>query len=111
LLVAFEQDCGWSAVAGRDPASLLTKYASRMPMLHIKDFLPLAAGATSAAERHSTELGNGEIDYEPILVAAAAAGVEHYFIEQEDPFTKLTPLEAARVNYGTLAGWLTGGAV
>lgn len=103
-LVVFEQDCGWTAVAGKDPVALLTKHASRMPLLHIKDFLPLAAGQTSAAMRRSTELGNGEIDYAPIL--AAAAGVEQYFVEQEDPFTNLTPLEAARANYGTLAEWL-----
>ncbi len=106
-LVAFEQDCGWSAVAGKDPTALLTQHASRMPLLHIKDFLPLAAGQTAAAQRRSTELGNGEVDYEPILVAAAAAGVEQYFVEQEDPFTNLTPLEAARANYTTLAAWLS----
>lgn len=106
-LVVFEQDCGWSAVAGQDPTLLLTKYASRTPLLHIKDFLPLAAGEAATAQRRSTELGNGEIDYAPILAAAAAAGVEQYFVEQEDPFTNLTPLEAARANYGTLAAWLS----
>jgi sugar phosphate isomerase/epimerase len=106
MLVAFEQDCGWTAVAGKDPTAYLVKYASRMPLLHIKDFLPLPAGVSSAAERRSTELGNGEIDYAPILAAAAAAGVEQYFVEQEDPFTSLMPLDAARTNYGVLADWL-----
>jgi sugar phosphate isomerase/epimerase len=105
-LVVFEQDCGWTAVAGKNPAALLAQHASRMPLLHIKDFLPLAAGAKSAAQRRSTELGKGEIDYAPILAAAASADVEHYFVEQEDPFTNLTPLEAARANYATLAQWL-----
>jgi sugar phosphate isomerase/epimerase len=104
-LVAFEQDCGWSAVAGKDPTALLTQYANRMPLLHIKDFLPLGAGESADAQRRSTELGRGEIDYAPILAAAAAAGVEQYFIEQEDPFTNLAPLDAARANYATLAEW------
>lgn len=104
-LVAFEIDCGWMAVAGHDPVAWLDRLGARFPLLHIKDFLP-APPQGGPADRHSTELGNGVIAYAPILAAAARAGVAHYLIEQEDPFTRLTPLEAARANYAYLTGLL-----
>ncbi len=104
-LVVFEIDCGWAAVAGQDSVAYLGRVGARVPMLHIKDFHAAGPNDTQA-DRHSTELGNGVVDYVPILAAAANSGVEYYLVEQEDPFTTLMPLEAARANYTTLASWL-----
>jgi len=49
-----------------------------------------------------SELGRGTVDYKPILAAAKRAGIKHYFAEQEGPFSRMSSLEAARVNYDYL---------
>ena len=49
-------------------------------------------------QRRSTELGNGVIDYIPILKTAKAIGINHIYIEQEPPFTTLQPMAAAKAN-------------
>jgi sugar phosphate isomerase/epimerase len=92
-LVTFEMDCGWVAVAGYDPAEYLTKYPTRISMLHVKDF-DLKKGREHPK---STELGHGTIDYVPIFEAAKKGGhLTHYFVEQEE--FDMPPLEAIKVD-------------
>ena len=68
-LVTFEMDCGWVSVAGYNPVEFLTKYPTRISMLHVKDF-DLKKGTEHV---QSTELGHGTIDYRPIFEAAKRA--------------------------------------
>jgi sugar phosphate isomerase/epimerase len=99
-LVQFEIDCGWMVVGGRNPIDYFKRYPGRFPMIHVKDFLPLPdpfAGASGAPP--GAELGHGIIDYRPIFAAAEKAGLKHYFVEQEGPFTRMSQLEAARQAY------------
>lgn len=101
-LVQFEIDCGWMVVGGRSPIDYFRRHPGRFPMIHVKDFLPAArtVGTTgSTAEYPGAELGHGMIDYRPIFVAAEQAGLKHYFVEQEGPFTRMSQLEAARQAY------------
>jgi sugar phosphate isomerase/epimerase len=81
--VNMELDCGWAAIAGQNPADLLTRHADRIKMLHVKDF-KMTAATTPATAPHSTEMGHGTIDYRPIFEAAAKAHIEHAFVEQEE---------------------------
>ena len=102
-LVKFEIDCGWMIAAGYDPLVYFQKYPNRFPLIHVKDFKPVPAGSkVSPALRVGTELGRGSIDYRPILAAAEKAGLKHYFAEQEGPFDKVSPLDAARVSFDYL---------
>ena len=94
-LVKFEVDCGWMIFAGRDPVEYFGKYPQRFPMIHVKDFLPRASGDTGMK---GAELGHGTVDYKPIFAAGAKAGLQHYFVEQEGPFARMSPLEAAKVD-------------
>jgi sugar phosphate isomerase/epimerase len=100
-LVKFEIDCGWMTLGGRDPRSYFRRYPHRFPMIHVKDFLPVAAGprASGAPAHPGAELGHGMIDYRPILSAAERAGLKHYFVEQEGPFSRMSQLDAARQGY------------
>lgn len=100
-LVKFELDCGWAMVSGYDPIDYFKRHPGRFPLIHAKDFAAAdsATAGFSPAVRKGVELGDGSIDYKPILVAAKAAGVEHYLVEQEEPFERMTQLEAAKVNY------------
>lgn len=92
-LVTFEMDCGWVSVAGYNPVEFLTKYPTRISMLHVKDF-DLKKGTEHV---QSTELGHGTIDYRPIFEAAKRGGhITHYFVEQEE--FDMSPLEAIKID-------------
>ena len=94
-LVKFEVDCGWMIFAGHDPVEYFGKYPQRIPLIHVKDFLPRTSGDTGMK---GAELGHGTVDYKPIFAAGAKAGLQHYFVEQEGPFARMSPLEAAKVD-------------
>lgn len=100
-LVKFEIDCGWMIFAGRNPVDYFKKHPNRFPMIHVKDFLPAQGSppAGGAREMLGAELGRGVVDYKPIFAAAATAGLRHYFVEQEGPFSRMNQLQAARVDY------------
>jgi sugar phosphate isomerase/epimerase len=81
----------------------LRKHPHRFPLIHVKDFAPVAKGEKVAAGRRvGTELGHGFIDYGPIFAAAKGAGLKYYFAEQEGAFDRMSELEAARVAYQDL---------
>jgi sugar phosphate isomerase/epimerase len=100
-VVKFEADCGWMCAAGRDPVDFFERYPNRYRMIHVKDFIkgPPTTNLAGADRPTGTELGRGFIDYKRIFAATRAAGVEYYFSEQEPPFTDMTPLAAAKVDY------------
>lgn len=101
-LVKLELDCGWMVAAGRNPVDYFKRYPNRYRMIHIKDFVRTAKPSTSLEHSEvpqGTVLGTGYIKYKPILAAAKAAGVEHFFIEQEPPFVGTTAIEAATKDY------------
>ncbi|HXI77397.1 MAG TPA: sugar phosphate isomerase/epimerase [Steroidobacteraceae bacterium] len=104
-LVKFEIDCGWMIFAGRNPIDYFNKHPNRFPMIHVKDFLgsrDTGKTAGGATEMLGAELGRGQIDYRPIFAAAKRAGLRHYFVEQEGPFSRMNQLRAARVDYDYL---------
>lgn len=102
--VKFEMDCGWVSAAGYSPVTLLQKYPERIRMLHIKAFeaAPPNLNLVGPDAPKPTELGRGKPDYGPIFAAAKKAHIEQYYIEQEPPFTKMTALEAIKVDYDYL---------
>jgi len=85
--VSFEMDIMWTFHGGGDPAKLLARYPGRWKMLHLKDIrkgIPNdLTGGTST--NNDVALGTGQLDIPGILRAAKAAGIEHYFIEDESP--------------------------
>ena len=101
-LVQFELDCGWMVTAGANPADYFRKFPKRYRVIHVKDF-PASTKVTTEmggpGMPHPTQLGEGHIDYKPILAAANRAGVQHFFVEQDPPPTGHTPLEAAAIDY------------
>jgi sugar phosphate isomerase/epimerase len=84
--VVFEMDCGWVTASGHNPVDYLSKTPERFPLMHVKDMARETDG-----KFHSVVMGQGVAAYHRIL--AAATGLKHYFIEQEefvgDPMTEL----------------------
>jgi sugar phosphate isomerase/epimerase len=93
--VSMELDCGWAAAAGQKPVELLTRYSTRIAMLHVKDF-KMGHGVVPLPAPPSTELGHGVIDYRPIFEAAKKASIEHIFVEQEE--FDMPEMEALRID-------------
>ena len=102
-LVKLELDCGWISAAGFNPATYLTKYPDRYRMLHIKDFKLTSKpsfGMWAPESPEPTELGRGNVNYEPIFSAAQKAGhIEWYYVEQEPPYKDMPAMEAIKVDY------------
>ncbi|MCC7034347.1 MAG: TIM barrel protein [Acidobacteria bacterium] len=89
-------DVFWATVAGADPVAVLRRYAGRVASLHLKDKDPHAAtGLDESAVPPAAfvEVGSGAIDFPAVLAAARAAGVRHFFVEQDhtsgDPVASL----------------------
>ena len=92
-LVTMELDCGWVMVGGGDPVAYLKKYATRISMLHVKDFKPKEAGQEHAK---AAELGTGTIDYKVIFQAVQKERIKHCFVEQEA--FNMAPMESLKVD-------------
>ena len=93
--VTFEMDCGWVVVGGKNPADYLTRYPTRISMLHVKDF-KMSGWVAGSEPPSSTEMGRGTIDYHPIFEAAKKAHIAHAFVEQEE--FDMPPMEALKID-------------
>lgn len=84
----FILDVYWTQYGGRDPAAEILNFAGRIDVLHLKD------AKMAGFDRRFAAIGDGNLDFEAILAAAADAGVGCAMIEQDDcygrdPFDEL----------------------
>src|SRR5580658_5231814 len=102
-LVGFELDCFWLSVSGNDPAEFIKKLSGRVPLLHCKDKAQGTANRFDEGVPRTAfkEVGNGVLDWPGILRAASAAGVQHYFVEQDA--TPGDPLDSLKQSYNYLS--------
>jgi sugar phosphate isomerase/epimerase len=91
-LVSYQMDIYWAVSGGANPLELLAKYPGRFAMFHIKDGKPPFTDASQ------TDVGQGQIDFRPIL--AAAPGITHYFVESD---SAADPLAFAANSYKYLS--------
>jgi sugar phosphate isomerase/epimerase len=98
-LVALEMDVFWVSVAGNDPLEMMRQWQGRVGLLHLKDKqkgTPVQYSETVAPAAFQ-EVGSGVLDFPAILKAAPAAGVKHYFVEQDQ--TAGDPLDSLRKSF------------
>lgn len=100
-LVHFEVDIGWVAAGGLDPVAFLRKHVGRCRWMHVKD-VKASTQTNYVLSMDPTEVGSGKLDWARILPAARAAGVEHFYLEQEPPFT-MPRIDAAAKGYQFLS--------
>lgn len=88
-----EIDVYWVKKAGFDPLEFIKPYTQRMPNLHIKDM---------SNDKYQTfsEIGEGVIDFKPILRWGEENGVEWYVVEQD--VCQRDPLESLEISYRNL---------
>lgn len=87
-LVTFEIDLAWITAAGKDPVAYFKKYPGRFEVWHLKDLSP---------EKQDATLGEGIIDFRPIMAEARTAGMKYWFIEQDNCRTH-TPMESIKIS-------------
>jgi len=85
-----EIDVAWIAVAGRDPVEFLNKFSGRVFAIHAKD---KAGEGHPEAEMGLADVGAGVIDWDRLLAAAHAAGVQWYIIEHDAPSDPTTSIK------------------
>lgn len=110
-----EIDTCWVHYAGVNPAEYVKKYAGKIKVLHLKDFVceKLGGGPVYAlidedgneiknASKEDngfkfTPVGSGIQDWNAILSAAEEAGIEYVIVEQDQAYERST-LEAAKMS-------------
>ena len=80
--VAAEVDAGWASDAPVDVVDLLTRYPTRIEMMHVKDLTNTAPPGRSG---QPVQLGTGEINYGPIFAAAKGKNLKWFHYELDPP--------------------------
>jgi sugar phosphate isomerase/epimerase len=75
-LVRLQLDLYWVRVAGQDAATWFERYPGRFPSVHVKDMAP---------DGVMTNVGGGVMEWPDLLGQARAAGVTHFFVENDRP--------------------------
>ena len=93
-VVDFELDIYWAVKAGASVLDLFKKYKNRFSLWHVKD-MNLAG--------NFTEVGNGVIDFQEIFDQSQVAGMQHFFIEQDQ---SVNPEKSIATSFQNLQGLL-----
>lgn len=113
-LLQTELDTCWVNVGGENPSEYITKYTGRAPVVHLKDFVMQGRekpkklydliGIDDETESADEEdfsfkpVGYGVQDFASILVASEKAGAKWVVVEQDQPDSGNTSLNAAKMS-------------
>ena len=75
--VDFEMDLFWVAKAGQDPLRWFAQHPGRFVLWHVKDMDPQDSSL-------QVPVGQGQINWTRIFAAREQAGMQYYFIEQDE---------------------------
>lgn len=85
-----ELDTCWVYTAGYDPLTYFRRYSDRCPILHLKDCVK------EGGHKGFRAVGDGALEFAPIIEAARAAGTPWLCVEQDLPTEGKTAMECAR---------------
>ncbi|HYL13624.1 MAG TPA: sugar phosphate isomerase/epimerase [Terriglobales bacterium] len=86
-LVKMEMDLFWITKGGQEPVTYFNRYPGRFPLVHVKDM---------KKDGEMTEVGSGAIDFKRIFAQSDRAGIQHYFVEHDEP---KSPLDSIRTSF------------
>jgi sugar phosphate isomerase/epimerase len=101
--VKMELDLCWITVAGKDPLGYFSKYPGRFVAVHVKDLSKLP-NLDASRENHAmitatamnfTPIGGGLIQWKTLLPAAEKVGVQHFFVENDEPKDAIANITAS----------------
>ncbi len=88
--VFMQMDLFWITLGGGDPLAYFSRYPGRFRSVHVKDM---------DARRGMVDVGSGTIDFARIFAHREQAGIEHYFVEHDEP---ASPFESIRRSHDYL---------
>ena len=77
-LVKIEMDLYWITLAGGDPLFYFQQFPGRFPLVHVKD-------QKKGEKPLMVDVGAGDIDFKTIFARREQAGIQHYFVEHDEP--------------------------
>lgn len=95
-----ELDTCWIYTGGEDPLDYMRRYANRCPVLHLKDCV------REGGRKGYMPLGEGVLDFAPMVREASSLDVEWLCVEQDDPTPGLTPMECTERSMAHLCSLL-----
>lgn len=84
-VTAMQMDLFWLVKGGKDPLAYFAKYPGRFYSVHVKD---MAAGGAMV------DVGAGEMPFAKYFAQSKQAGIQHYFIEHDEPKDPMASLAA-----------------
>ena len=85
-LVKMEMDLYWVRKAEEDPFTYFAQYPGRFPLWHVKDM---------GADGEIVPVGTGQIDFAALFARAEQAGLQHAFVEHDNPDDPLASVQAS----------------
>lgn len=108
--LGFELDVHWIQRGGANPVDIIRQYAGRVSLLHLKDYrigslkIPddMKDFFTSFANLiEFAEVGEGNLDFPPMIQAGLESGVEYFFVEQDDTYGR-DPFDSLKISADNL---------
>ena len=92
--VMLQLDVGTCIEAGADPVAYFMKNLGRFPMVHVKDMIKKPT-PTATPEQVMVDVGKGSIDWKGIFAHSGHAGIQHYFVEFDQPPQPLADIKTS----------------
>jgi len=96
-LVKFEMDMYWMEYAGKNPITFFERFPGRFPLWHVKDL------SKDEDKFFTTAVGDGVIDWKKLFSYSTKAGLDYFYVEQDDSKNKL-PFENIKKSLNYLKG-------
>ena len=87
-LVDFEMDLYWVTKAGSNPLDYFRRFPGRFPLVHVKDSM-------GKPDDRMVEVGKGSIDFAAIFAASGLGGIQHYFVEHDNPADPIASIRSS----------------
>jgi sugar phosphate isomerase/epimerase len=106
-LVKIELDLCWTTVAGADPLTYFKRFPGRFPLVHVKGLKRVPEGDPPVpfdkAIPQITDVGNNDIvNWKRIFAKSQQAGIQHYFVEHDQPPSPIESIEKSAAYLRTL---------
>ena len=85
-VTSMQMDIFWLVKGGKDPLAYIAKYPGRFFSVHVKD---MDANGTMV------DAGAGTLPFGKIFAQSKQAGLQHYFVEHDDPADPMASIEAS----------------
>lgn len=81
-----EMDLFWIRKGGQEPVGYFRRWPGRFPMVHVKDM---------TIDGRMVDVGAGAVDWRGIFAYRRLAGIQHYFVEHDEPADPMASIAAS----------------